>query len=237
MPTGSYEICGDGIDNDGDGKADCDDSDCAGQGSCVGPDYGTCAKCGNDCATQAACLATEVISERPIAQCNGGKCFSKATFVQPRFVLNTKDTWAGFPTSPRSGITRFIKKVAVDGSAVTCDIVRAKASKSDPQALEKSGLFNLQGIDATPISSGAVYQGVNYSFVNTQTGSDYLLWLEFWAGPLGTDSKLPTGSRLTSHCVEAGVNVTEVLLSDNCPSATNDAGTCRAFQVAMPGPE
>lgn len=236
-PEGTYEICGDGADNDGDGKADCDDTDCDGQGTCVPPDYGTCARCGNDCPTQAACVATDITSERPIAQCNAGKCFSKGTFVQPRFVLNTRVTWAGVAIAPRSGSTRFIKKIALDGSAVTCDTVRAKASKSDSSAIEKSGLFNIQGIDATPIDNGAVNQGVNYRYVNTQTGGDYLLWLEFWGGPLDVDTKLPTGSRMANTCVETGANVAEVVASDNCPSAGNDAGTCRVFQIEMAGPE
>ena len=39
------EICGDGIDNDGNGQTDCDDRDCTGQAACIPPDYGNCAKC------------------------------------------------------------------------------------------------------------------------------------------------------------------------------------------------
>lgn len=35
---GSAELCGDGLDNDGDGKSDCMDSDCASQASCQGPE-------------------------------------------------------------------------------------------------------------------------------------------------------------------------------------------------------
>lgn len=46
------EICDDTIDNDGDGQVDCDDSDCAGVGSC--PAQATCSDYNGD---EASCLA------------------------------------------------------------------------------------------------------------------------------------------------------------------------------------
>ncbi|NDD31664.1 MAG: hypothetical protein EB084_25730 [Proteobacteria bacterium] len=39
------EVCGDGIDNDGNGLTDCQDRDCAGQVGCEPPNYGSCPKC------------------------------------------------------------------------------------------------------------------------------------------------------------------------------------------------
>jgi hypothetical protein len=239
------ETCGNGLDDDQNGLIDCDDPDCAGQASCPrveGVDagfWGACAKCGQSCSTQAACASKAFLGdERPLPQCLAGTCQALNVFLQVRIDLDTKNTWAA-ATAPKSGITRFIKKAALDGSAVSCSTVAtAAADRSQAGALEASGRFNLQGLDVTPITNPMLGQGVQYSFVNTATGSDFLIWTEFWAGPVDSVSKLPTGKRLGYGCFEAGAEVGGPLVAqDNCPNAVNDAGVCRTFKLAMPAPE
>lgn len=233
----TYEICGDGLDNDGNGLKDCDDAACAGQATCVPPNYGSCAKCSQACSVQSACV-TSYLDDRPIPQCINGICTALDTFVQPRIELDTHVHWTGLTLSPRSAATRFIKKKANDGSAVTCATVAAiAADRNNAGAIEASNLLALQGLDVTRITNPQLGQGISFSFVNTQTGGDYLIWLELWGGPPDSNTKLPTGRRFGYGCYEDPSIVTPVLAADNCPSTTSDAGVCRIFRLQMPPPE
>jgi hypothetical protein len=231
------EVCGDGLDNDGNGVADCDDRDCAGKPECTPPNYGACPKCGQSCTTQQACV-TSYVDDRPIPQCIGGKCFATTTFIQPRVELDTRANWAGLTLSPQSAATRFIKKTANDGSAVDCARVFSFASdRSDAGAIEASNVLVVQGLDVTRVTNPQLGQGVTLAFVNTQTGGNYLIWVELWGGPPGSSSKLPTGRRLGYGCFEDAASTPELTINDNCPSATLDAGSCKTFRLVMPGPE
>ncbi|MEW5738569.1 MAG: hypothetical protein AB1938_06560 [Myxococcota bacterium] len=237
------ETCGNGLDDDGNGLADCADPDCAGQTQCLGNMdagyFGTCMKCGSTCADQTACLANAYTEDRPIPYCVMGRCTALETFVQVRVFLDTKDNWAGLGVSPQSGATRFIKKTAADGSAVDCARVKATASdKTKPQALEDSKLYVMQGVDVTRITNPQLGQGITYTFVNTQTGGDFLIFAELWGGPPNSATKYPSGNRLGHTCFEAPAVVGgPIIPEDNCPSTTSDAGTCRVFNLKMDGPE
>jgi hypothetical protein len=231
------EICGDGIDNDGNGLADCADLDCTGQPMCVPPDYGSCAKCSQACTVQSACV-TSYMDERPIPFCISGHCTATEKFIQPRVILDTQANWGGLTLSPQSGTTRFIKKVANDGSAVTCATVAAVAAdRYTPGAIEASGTLVVQGLDVTRVTNPMLGQGITYAFVNTQTGGDFLIWTELWGGPPNSTTKLPTGKRFGYGCFESGPQVAPLVVDDNCPSTTSDFGNCRTFRLAMPGPE
>lgn len=238
------ETCGNGIDDDGNGLTDCSDPDCKGQPACVSNDdagyFGTCGKCGNTCGKQSDCISSAAFTEeRPIPYCVTGRCTSLDQFIQVRFDLDTKNTWGGLGVSPQSGATRFIKKTAQDGSAVTCATVQATASdRMAPGAIEASNKYSVQGLDVTPITNPMLGQGVTYSFVNTQTGGDFLIWAEFWAGRPDSNTKLPTGRRLGFGCFEAPAVVGGPLVADdNCPSVSAPQGSCRVFRLLMPGPE
>lgn len=231
------ELCGDGIDNDGNGQTDCQDLDCTGQPVCVPPNYGSCSKCSQTCTVQSACV-TNYMDERPIPYCISGICTAVERFIQPRIELNTRDNWQGLSLSPQSASTRFIKKVANDGSAVTCATVFAVASdRNAPGAIEASTNLVIQGLDVTRVTNPMLGQGITYTFVNTQTGADYLIWTELWGGPPDSNTKLPSGRRFGYGCYETGETVAPLVLEDNCPSATLDAGTCRIFRLLMPPPE
>ena len=231
------EICGDGIDNDGNGLIDCDDRDCTGQPACIPPDYGNCSKCSQACTTQSTCV-TSYLDERPIPLCVAGHCSAVQTFIQPRIQLNTRDNWQGLSLSPQSGSTRFIKKFANDGSPVTCATVFAVASdRYAPGAIEASPNLIIQGLDVTRVTSAMLGQGITYTFVNTQTGGDYLIWTELWGGPPNSNTKLPSGKRFGYGCFDMLPQVSPLLPQDNCPSTTSDAGSCRVYNLVMPGPE
>lgn len=237
IPEKAREICGDGLDNDGNGQTDCQDFDCAGQPACVPPDYGNCAKCSQACTTQTACV-TSFMDERPIPLCVAGRCSAVESFIQPRVVLDTQANWGGVTLSPQSGTTRFIKKFANDGTPVTCATVFGVASnRNEPGAIEANGNLIIQGLDITRVTNPMLGQGITYTFVNTQTGGDYLIWTELWGGPPSSSTKLPSGRRFGYGCYETLPIVAPLVAEDNCPSTTSDAGVCRVFRLVMPGPE
>jgi hypothetical protein len=232
------EICGDGIDNDGNGLTDCQDRDCTGQPQCAPPDYGSCSRCGQMCQQQSSCIGVSYQNDRPIPLCTDGICQATEKFIQPRVEVNTRMYWSGLAVVPRSASTRFIKKTAIDGSAVTCArVAQVAADRMAPGAIEASNQFQVQGLDVTRVTNPELGQGITLALVNTQTGSDYLIWLELWGGFPDSTTSLPTGRRLGWGCYEDANTTRALTLSDNCPSATNDAGTCRIFQLVMPGPE
>jgi hypothetical protein len=231
------EICGDGIDNDRNGFTDCNDRDCAGQPACTPPDYGLCAKCSKPCTVQPDCV-TSYMDERPVPYCTAGVCTALQTFIQPRIELDTHLNWSGLTLSPQSASTRFIKKVANDGSVVNCArMATIAADRNASGAIEASGTVIIQGLDVTRVTNPMLGQGINFSFVNTQTGSDYLIWVELWGGPPDPSTKLPTGRRFGYGCFEDAASTPALTINDNCPSTTSDAGVCKIFRLAMPGPE
>ena len=230
------EICGDGLDNDGNGLTDCDDRDCTGQAACIPPDYGNCAKCYQACTVQSACV-TSYLDERPIPLCVSGHCSAVEKFIQLRIDLDT-GSWSGVTPAPQSGSTRFIKKFANDGSPVTCATVFAVASdRIAPGAIELSSNLIVMGLDVTRLMNPPLGQVIKYNFVNTQTGGDYLIWTELWGGLPSSSTKLPSGRRFGYGCFETLPTVAPLVPEDNCPSATSDAGICRRIALVMPPPE
>lgn len=233
----SREICGDGLDNDGNGQTDCDDRDCAGKPECAPPFYGTCPKCGQACTQQNTCVEAYA-KDRPIPYCSNGVCQQLGTFIQPRIELNTKTNWGGLAVSPQSASTRFIKKKANDGSAVTCTrLATVAADRTVPDAIETNGALVVQGLDVTRVTNPMLGQGITLAFVNTQVGDDYLIWVELWGGAPNSTTSYPTGRRFGYGCFDAPALVTPLVAEDNCPSTTSDAGTCRKFVLEMPPPE
>lgn len=236
------EVCANGVDDDANGLIDCADPDCAGQADCIGNMdagyFGECMKCGSVCGGQADCQSYNYLDDRPIPYCVQGRCTALEEFVQVRVFLNTKDNWNG-ALDPKSGSTRFIKKTAADGTPVNCARVAATASdKTKPGAIEDSKEYVIQGLDVSPITNPQLGQGVTYTFVNTQTGGDYLIWAELWYGPRNSTTGLPSGNREGWGCFESAADVGgPITTEDNCPSTTSDAGTCRVFTLVMPAPQ
>ncbi|GEM_PF-1975212 len=238
-PDPKVEICGNGKDDDGNGFTDCQDLDCSGQSGCPvitvdggGGNYGTCAKCGNTCTKQLDCLTLNFQNDAPPAECVGGKCQLLNTNVQVALEVDTASL-AGVPAKLRALNTRIISKVALDGSAVTCLIVKDVATgktEADADQVEKSGKFNLRGYDVSPVNvngGGTIKQ----PFVNVATGGNFLIWTELWGGPVGTLTKLPTGLRLVWDCFESGAAVADVTPGDNCAPGAD--GGCRTIKIKL----
>jgi len=242
------EICGNGIDDDGNGQTDCDDRDCAGQNGCPALDagwYGECAHCGGTCDTQATCLAQRWDFDTPLPECLGGYCAEYNTPLQLHVELDTKAGWAGLGVSPYSVNTRFVKKTALDGSPVTCATLQAAASsklEADASQIERSGRFQLQGYDVRRLTNPQLGQGVTLSYVNVSTGADYIIWAEFWAGLPDSNTRLPTGNRLGWGCWEMNdalhnTDLSPIVAADHCPTPPDTSPTCRTFHLLMPGPQ
>jgi len=240
-PAKPHEICYNGIDDNGDGLIDCADPECAFLPECQSNYYGTCPRCSSACTVQRECIRPEGwVYEQPLAICRNNVCTAWDKAIQVRIELDTHTTWAGFQPPPRSVLTRFIKKAAADGSVVDCSVVAAAAPgklPADVLQLETSDRFVLQGFDVYGLSNPQLGQGISLPLVNVSTGSDYLLYIEFWYGPRDGTTKLPTLNRAGWGCFDDPAVTTQLFPSDNCQSTTSDAGTCRTFRLLMPGPQ
>lgn len=235
------EICGNAFDDDMNGLIDCADPVCANEAACKDPDagyFGSCAKCGQSCASQQTCFGNNLLDDRPVAQCRAGKCelFHKA--VSLRIEYNTS-SWGGIMPSVLGVITtRWIKKTALDGSAVTCMTVRNAAPANNmPLQLEQSGKFQLLGIDVTRVSTaGGIPNPVTIPFAYTGEGSDYLIFSEAWSGGIDSSTRLPTGARQSVGCVESGSEIAPVTLAQECNGDGGVAPGCRTLRLPLPAP-
>jgi hypothetical protein len=246
------ETCGNGVDDDMNGLIDCADPDCKGKSECFydGGFFGTCGKCGLTCTKQTDCLTTSYFNDVPLAYCespDGGnekKCTSFKKNVQVDVILNAQQAWGTLISPTRSIATRFIEKKAADGSPVTCATVEAAApgrTAATARQLEDTGRFNYFGIDVRPITSAS--GSIPIRFLNVLTGSNYLIWMEMWAGTPDSATKFPTGNRLGFECFDGpaiGQTWSPITENDNCVAPGVDAGAsvCRQYQVtATRGPQ
>lgn len=234
------EVCNNGIDDDGNGKTDCDDADCAGTTSCDGDAgyWGPCAKCGTACTRQSDCISESFLNDQPTPQCASQKCQQFNERVQTYVELDlTNYSCCGNLIQNGSWSVRLIKKSAQDGSPVTCQTVSAAAMgtmTADADQIERSARFQLLSLDTGPLPA-QFGNRVTLYFVNMATGSDFLIWLELWSLPRDATTHLPTGRRWAPLCIESGPNVAPLTSADAC-FAAGDAGTCRRFAVQPPFP-
>jgi hypothetical protein len=245
MPT-QREICGNNIDDDSNGLVDCADPDCNGQPACF-PDagfFGTCMKCGQGCTKQEDCLQTSFSNDQPLPLCLAGKCTALNKSVSVNLTINAA-AYMGLSPAPRSIVTRFISKTAVDGSAVTCSVVEAAAPgrmQANVRQLESTGRFQYLGFDSRTVM-GTPGQDVRVNFIPVQPGVSFLIWFEYWYGPIDGVTRFPTQNRAGFECFDGpaiGQPWAPLVEADNCPAPGQDAGAsmCRTFQVtASRGPQ
>ncbi len=238
------EICNNGKDDDANGKTDCEDIDCSGQAGCPVIDtdagsYGTCAKCGTECASQQQCLTKTFQEDNPpYPECIAGRCQLFSKNVQVALEIDTASL-NGFSPPLRALNTRIISKTGLNGTAVICsDVIAAASGKTanDAAQLEKptdGGMtrFNFRGYDVSPLQATGG-QIIKQPFVNVATGSNYLIWTEIWGGPVDTLSKLPTGARYTWGCFESGAAVDPIVAADTCFNIP-DGGFCKTIKVKL----
>lgn len=241
-PNTKREICGNGFDDDENGLADCADPDCSGQSGCPvtdGGQFGSCGKCGQTCSKQESCLNISWSSDAPLPDCAASKCqsFNQALQVAVRVDVGSGG-WSFVTPVPRSMQMRFIRKTALDGSAVSCSTVQALATgkmTTDADQIERSGKFNFIGYDVTPIS-GSLGGYITQPYVNVGTAQEFLIWVEIWSGPREATTKLPTGVRQGWGCFESGPAVAPLIPEDHCPVSPTSP-TCRTISVEMPAPQ
>jgi hypothetical protein len=247
------EICDNGVDDDNNGGVDCKDVNCFESPLCKdaldgGYDagyFGACGRCGSSCSKQSECLASQNGTEGwlvtdPLPFCVDGGTALKCTSFNPplrlRLEVDTQN-WTGSSVVIRSMNVRVISKKAIDGSAVSCASVDALASGTsaqDADQIERSGKFNLLSWDTAAVSCSPGTKCTE-PFLPIQTGSNYLVWVELWAGPRDGVTKLPTGLRLGKPaCVESGAEVAEILPTDGY--AADGGGTARTIRILMPTP-
>jgi hypothetical protein len=236
------EVCANNVDDDQNGFIDCADPDCRGKPECVvdAGFFGPCAKCGTSCAKQEDCLQTSFANDQPLPLCVSGRCEALNKQVSVNVIL---DAAAYQGVQYRSITTRFISKTAVDGTPVTCSTVGAAApgrTAAMVRQLEDTGRFQYLGFDARTIMR--VTPSIPIFFVPVQTGSNYLIFMEFWFGPIDGVSRFPTLNRAGFECFDGpaiGQTWAPIISADDCAPAGQDAGssTCRQFQVsAIRGP-
>jgi hypothetical protein len=225
------EICGDFLDNDSDGGTDCADLTCAADPVCA-LDAGTCSTCSQPCATQNACVPnSDYHGTTPLPLCTLSVCTSREDFVRVKVALNAGAGWNGLATYPKSGVSRFIKTTALDGTPVTCATLESfTATNTAANAIETSGLFNVQGYDVQGVS-GFSGGGLTFNNVNTETGGDYLVWLELWTQAVNGSTWYPNGVRRGHGCLAAVGS--PIVSTEGCDTG----GSCRAFTVSIPNPD
>lgn len=232
------EICANGLDDDKNGLTDCDDPDCAGQNNCPVLYWGPCAKCGKACTTQSGCVDQGFSYDAPLPFCLDARCQQLTGYVEVGMQFDTT-AWTG-AQNPGAVALRFISKKAVDGSAVTCGTVAAAApgtTAADAAQIETSGKFQELGFDVRkPNNNSSFAPNFNVSLVKVGIGSDYLIWVEVWGGVPDPSTKLPRGTRHWAQCYADAAITAPIVPSDNCPSTTNDAGTCRWFELMLNAP-
>ncbi|MGA9520608.1 MAG: hypothetical protein WBV82_04040 [Myxococcaceae bacterium] len=234
-PPGSgpeAEQCGNTIDDDKDGLADCADSDCSGATEC---------QAASECAKQTDCLGASDYDDfrnAPMPICKGARtCETPAESIDIHFQIKRP----GYGSVPVGTInTRFVKKTAVDGSAVDCARLADVASsreEADADQIERTGLFNLQAYDVTPVSGPSQTSAtvIPLNAFSVSTGADFIIWVELWSGARSSVTELPRGKRWNYVCVDSGPEVAEIKpehhWADNQGTATS-----RTIEITVPDP-
>ncbi len=235
--SSTTEDCFNGLDDDGNGAADCADATCAAVCQMDAGNVGTCAKCGRACAKQADCLAIDYVFDSPLPACLGGVCRSLEKGIQIALEIDTTSTWTGFSKPIQSVNTRFVRKATVDGGTVNCAVLTSVASSKDAvdaDQIERSAAYNLSAYDVSRVtgSPGTIF---TLPYVHVNVGGDFIIWTEFWSGLPDVSSKLPTGSRWGWGCFEAGAAVDPLTAADDKSPDSGVVG--KTVRVKMPGPQ
>jgi len=221
------ENCSNGVDDDGNGLSDCNDPECSTNAVCVSDPP--------ECATQYDCVYVrdgreyDDYIEDPLPMCLEEKCVRPPAQIDVYFQVDTKQ-WSGIAVTINAISTRFIKKVAPDGSAVTCTRIQEVASSNeqkDADQLEKSKLFNYMAYDVTSVNNAPGGSTVVVPALNASVGSDFIIYTELWSGKKQTNTGLPQGFRIGWGCLESGDEVRELTEADNG----------RARTIVMPPPQ
>lgn len=220
------EVCGNQIDDDGNGKVDCDDPACAAEAAC---------NVVKECTAQEDCLQKDgkkypdyIKPYDPMPACDSYACVHPEALVNINFQAKTT-AYSGIPGTISSISTRFVKKTGVNGNPVTCATLEevAGGKVGNPTAIEDSKRFNLTAYDIRQVSQAVPGSTVLATEMHVMTGKDFIVWTELWSQPPNSLTHLPQGMRYGYACVESGPAVAEILTTD----------TGRTISVDMPPPQ
>ena len=211
--TPKETACGDQIDDDGDGKTDCDDPDCAPFAECTPVEPPTCTMqrdCGN------------IVDEVYTRCCLAGKCVPpgpktlKNDFVtaQVFFDLTFKSTLTG-SQKPLSVALRLLYPEKLDKTPLSCADVIGKISDNTKNCvdsttrsvIDKNANFNqvFRGVSQLSWNCGGTECQFSNMFFTVPQGQNFVLYGEAWYGPRELNE--PTGQCAAYYCVE-GKSVT-----------------------------
>jgi hypothetical protein len=224
-PVTASEICGNALDDDDNGKTDCEDPACAEQSAC---------QVVAECHTQSDCLAKDGRKYKdyindPIPQCVQKQCVRPTAQVNMHFFV--KNNWTGLQGTIQSVNTRFVKKADVNGEPVNCASLQLDAPSHAPEdadQIERTKKYNLQAYDVTSLAGLPGGTTVQVPLMNISTGADFIIWTELWNQKASTTTQLPQGKRIGWGCFETGPAVAEVVPEDD---------ETRGITVMMPNPQ
>lgn len=161
---GLSEVCGNGEDDNGDGKVDCDDSACAAQWACVGDP------------TQLALMEETRLSSphtRPfglVLRTRDGRVFEERNLINQARVSAAHDAYHGLKTDPKPA-QKPVKKPASKPAVLTSTVAsRAATKKLLLGALGTSGTSTLFGSGSGLGSSGGGLRGLGTSGMGVGIG-------------------------------------------------------------------
>lgn len=232
----SPETCGNELDDDGNGLVDCADPVCSANTEC---------EPAPECAKQTDCFLNDDdyfdFISLPVPRCdNAKKCVTEGVSIDINVQLRKGNGYAGTGWETNGISVRFIKKVAVDGSAVTCDIINNIATgnaPADADVLERSGRFNYMAMNTYSANNTVGKTDIPLGYSVT-TGSDFLVFAELWTAKLDSLTHYPTGKRVEHRCYDNPNDaLTGALLQPITEADSVGEVTERAFNIPMPGPQ
>ncbi|HEY3450895.1 MAG TPA: hypothetical protein VGK67_31355 [Myxococcales bacterium] len=200
--------CGDLVDEDADGKTDCDDPDCSGFLECKPVEPGACAKqrdCGN------------IVDETFTNLCLGGKCVppgpktikNEPVTSQAFFDLTLKAPLTNVPR-PQTVVVRFVYPEKLDRTPLSCTDVIGKLSDGTKNCVDQTTRTVLDGNPAInqvfrvlyPLTwncTGTICQFPNL-IATVPQGQNFILYGEAWYGERNLN--YPTGQCASLFCIE-----------------------------------
>jgi hypothetical protein len=199
-------LCANGIDDDGDGRIDCGDSDCLGDAACTRPPPRSCSR-QKDCGD----IVSELVVDCCLADAASGgelKCLPPGSFdpstgkastvsVNVASDLTLYQSWQ-FEQRPKSVVLRVVYPERIDGTPLTCaDLPSLSgATQAERNKLDDDATVNeiFRSLFVPDWSFGAT---VRFLIIPPRA-RNALLYGEAWTGP--RDNMNPTGSRDSTAC-------------------------------------
>ncbi len=199
-PPVGEQNCVDEIDDDGDGKIDCDDDECAIDVACKPPEP---LPCGN----QKQC--GDIVEEIVVNVCVDQKCVAPGPFhprtgeaIEVSAIINFSFTGniKILTNKPRSAIARLIHPKGADGTVLTCAELIAMSGSTQAERSKLDNTTNLNFVYRNLIPLEWTSGDNTFSFPSSVPRGKVILFGEAWFGQ--RELSQPTGSRASVYCKE-----------------------------------